>query len=81
MDDVTEDEKQAAGTRQAAGENARWLEGRGNLHRPISSLTMRDLDAIAAAAIAGWVCYRSTLRPQPADLLDTNETVRVLGAG
>jgi hypothetical protein len=47
---VTDDEWQAHTTREAAKAIGRWLEGRGGLHQPIRSLTMRDLEAMAARA-------------------------------
>jgi hypothetical protein len=47
---VSDDEWQAHTTREAAKAIGRWLEGRGGLHQPIRSLTMRDLEAMAARA-------------------------------
>jgi hypothetical protein len=47
---VTDDDWQAHVTREAAKAIGRWLEGRGGLHQPIHSLTMRDLEAMAARA-------------------------------
>ncbi len=47
---MTDDEWQAHTTREAAKAIGRWLEGRGGLHLPIRSLTMRDLEAMAARA-------------------------------
>jgi len=47
---VTDDEWQTHITREAAKAIGRWLEGRGGLHQPIRSLTMRDLEAMAARA-------------------------------
>lgn len=36
-----------------------WLEGRGRLHHPIATLTMTDLEAMAANAIACFVVMGS----------------------
>jgi len=47
---VTDDEWLAHITREAAKAIGQWLEGRGGLHQPIRSLTMRDLEAMAARA-------------------------------
>jgi len=47
---VTDDEWLAHTTREAAKAVGRWLEGRGGLQQPIRSLTMRDLEAMAAKA-------------------------------
>lgn len=47
---MTDDEWQAHTTREAAKAIGRWLEGRGRLQQPIRSLTMRDLEAMAAKA-------------------------------
>ena len=47
---MTDDEWQAHTTREAAKAIGRWLEGRGGLLQPIRSLTMRDLEAMAARA-------------------------------
>lgn len=50
---------QAFVTRQAAEEIGRWLEARGRLGRPVASLTMSDLEAMAAAAISRFVVLAS----------------------
>ncbi|MBN9021816.1 MAG: hypothetical protein J0H08_06945 [Rhizobiales bacterium] len=47
---MSDDEWQAHTTREAAKAIGRWLEGRGGLHQPIRSLTMRDLEAMAGRA-------------------------------
>ena len=47
---MTDDEWLAHTTREAAKAIGRWLEGRGGLQQPIRSLTMRDLEAMAARA-------------------------------
>ena len=52
---MTDDEWQAHVTREAAKAIGRWLEGRGRLHQPIRCLTMPDLEAMAANAIARFV--------------------------
>ncbi len=52
---MTDDEWQAHVTREAARAAGAWLEARGRLHRPIRSLTMRDLEAMAENAIARFI--------------------------
>lgn len=47
---MTDDEWLAHTTREAAKAIGTWLEGRGGLHQPIRSLTMRDLEAMAVRA-------------------------------
>ncbi|MFN4014756.1 MAG: hypothetical protein ACK4JB_05450 [Reyranella sp.] len=42
-------------TREAARAIGTWLEGRGRLHQPIASLTLADLEAMAANAISRFV--------------------------
>jgi len=56
---MTADEWQAHVTREAAREIGRWLEGRGRLHQPIATLTMADLEAMAANAIGRFVALAS----------------------
>jgi hypothetical protein len=56
---VTEDEWQAHVTREAAKEIGAWLEARGRLERPIRSLTIRDLEAMADNAISRFVVLAS----------------------
>ena len=63
---MTDDEWQAHTTREAAKAIGRWLEGRGGLHQPIRSLTMRDLEAMAARANDRFVVLAAArLREQP----------------
>jgi hypothetical protein len=63
---VTDDEWQAHTTREAAKAIGRWLEGRGGLHQPIRSLTMRDLEAMAAKANDRFVVLAAArIRDQP----------------
>jgi hypothetical protein len=68
---VTPDEWQAHVTREAAREIGRWLEGRGRLGMPVSSLTLADLEAMATAAICRFVVLGSErIRDQPEDSAD-----------
>jgi len=53
------DEWQAHVTRAAALEIGTWLEARGRLHQPIASLTLGDLEAMAANAISRWIVMQS----------------------
>jgi hypothetical protein len=65
---MTADEWQAFVTREAAMEIGRWLEGRGKLAAPVSSLTLADLEAMASAAICRFVLLGSDrIRAQPED--------------
>ena len=52
---MTEDEWQAHVTREAGREIGGWLEARGRLDRPIRSLTLRDLEAMADNAISRFI--------------------------
>jgi hypothetical protein len=56
---MTPDEWQAHVTRTAALEIGRWLEARGRLHHPIASLSLGDLEAMAARAISRWIVMQS----------------------
>ena len=56
---MTEDEWQAHVTREAAREIGGWLEARGRLDRPIRSLTLRDLEAMADNAISRFIVLAS----------------------
>jgi hypothetical protein len=58
---MTDDEWQAHITREAAKEIGRWLEakGAGRLKSPIASLTMADLEAMAANAISRFIVLAS----------------------
>ena len=56
---MTPDEWQAQVTRAAALEIGKWLEARGNLHQPIASLTLGDLEAMAVNAISRWIVLQS----------------------
>ena len=63
---MTDDDWQAHVTREAAKAIGRWLEGRGGLHQPIRSLTMRDLEAMAARANDRFVVLAAArIRDQP----------------
>jgi len=52
---MTSDEWQAHVTREAAKAMGEWLEGRGRLHHPIATLSLADLEAMAANAISRFV--------------------------
>jgi hypothetical protein len=68
---VNPDEWQAHVTREAAREIGRWLEGRGKLGAPLSSLTLTDLEAMASAAICRFVIMGSErIRDRPEDSAD-----------
>ncbi len=56
---MTDDEWQAHVTREAARAVGAWLEARGRLHRPIRSLTMPELEAMAENAIARFIVLAS----------------------
>ena len=56
---MTSDEWQAHVTHEAARAIGQWLEGRGRLHQPIATLTMTDLEAVAANAIGCFVVMGS----------------------
>jgi len=63
---VTDDEWQAHTTHEAAKAIGRWLEGRGGLYQPIRSLTMRDLETMAAKANDRFVVLAAErIRDQP----------------
>jgi len=63
---MTNDEWQAHVTREAAKAMGQWLEGRGRLHQPIASLTLSDLEAMAANAVARFIALAShRVRDQP----------------
>ncbi len=68
---MTDDEWQAHTTREAAKAIGRWLEGRGGLHQPIRSLTMRDLEAMAAKANDRFVVLAAArIRGEPESATD-----------
>ncbi|MEZ0468646.1 hypothetical protein [Phaeobacter sp. SYSU ZJ3003] len=56
---MTPDEWQAHVTREAAKEIGKWLEARGRLDRPIASLRLTDLDAMASVAISRFIVLAS----------------------
>lgn len=56
---MTPDEWQAHVTREAAMEIGKWLEARGRLDRPIASLRLTELDALASVAISRFVVMAS----------------------
>ncbi|MDG1128150.1 MAG: hypothetical protein P8N68_03540 [Paracoccaceae bacterium] len=56
---MTPDEWQAHVTRQAAKDIGKWLEARGRLDRPIASLRLTELDAMASVAISRFVVLAS----------------------
>lgn len=55
---MTENEWQAHVTHEAARAIGTWLEERGGLDRPIASLTMADLEAMAANVICCFTLMR-----------------------
>lgn len=64
---MTPDEWQAHVTREAVKEIGKWLEARGRLDRPIASLRLTDLDAMASVAISRFVVLASVkIREEPA---------------
>ena len=56
---MTPDEWQAHVTREAAKDIGRWLEARGRLDLPLSSLRLVELDAMASVAISRFVVLAS----------------------
>jgi hypothetical protein len=56
---MTDDEWQAHVNHEAAKAMGEWLEGRGGLDRPIRSLSMRDLEAMAQNAISVFIVKAS----------------------
>ena len=65
---MTDDEWQAHVTREAAREIGAWLEARGRLDRPISTLSLRDLEAMADNAISRFIVLASRrIREKPAE--------------
>ena len=56
---MTDDQWQAHVTREAAREIGRWLEGRGRLHQPITTLSLAELEGMATAAISRFVLLAS----------------------
>ncbi|NOX73764.1 MAG: hypothetical protein GXP03_09145 [Alphaproteobacteria bacterium] len=56
---MSPDEWQAHVTREAAKEIGKWLEARGRLNRPIASIRLTDLEAMASAAISRFVVLAS----------------------
>ena len=58
---MSEDEWQAHATREAAREMGEWLSARGaaKLRSPIASLTLQELEAMAAGAISRWIVLQS----------------------
>jgi hypothetical protein len=56
---VTDDKWQAHVIREAAKAIGEWLEGRPNLHQPIRSLRMSDLEAMAQNAISQFIVLTS----------------------
>ena len=64
---MTPDEWQAHVTREAAKDIGKWLEARARLDRPIASLRLTDLDAMASVAISRFVVLASVkIREEPA---------------
>jgi hypothetical protein len=65
---TSDDQWQAHVTREAAKAIGQWLEGRGRLHQPIATLTLAELEAMAATAISRFVVLGSQrIRECPED--------------
>lgn len=63
---MSPDEWQANVTREAAKEIGKWLEARGRLDRPIASLRLAELDAMASVAISRFIVLAShKIREEP----------------
>ena len=63
---MSPDEWQANVTREAAKEIGKWLEARGRLDRPIASLRLVELDAMASVAISRFIVLAShKIREEP----------------
>ena len=68
---MTDDEWQAYMTREAARAVGAWLEARGSLHQPITALTLRDLEALATAAVSRFVVLASErIKHRPTETVD-----------
>lgn len=64
---MTENEWLDHVTHKAAEAIGQWLERRGNLHRPINSLTMPELEGMAAAAISRYANLRTERQREEPD--------------
>jgi hypothetical protein len=63
---MSPDEWQANVTREAAKEIGKWLEAHGRLDRPIASLRLAELDAMASVAISRFIVLAShKIREEP----------------
>jgi len=60
-----DDAWQASVTREAAEAVGEWLVGRGGLERPIRTLVIGDLEAMAVAAISLWIKRSSERQASP----------------
>lgn len=72
------DQWQAHVTREAAKAIGQWLEGRGRLHQPIATLTLAELEAMAASAISRFVVLASQRIRECPD--DSEDLSRLLSA-
>ena len=64
---LSDDDWQAFTTRETAMAIGRWFEAGGKLERPIRTLTLRELEAIADRVISRWVVMSSIrLKERPA---------------
>jgi hypothetical protein len=71
---MTPDDWQAQVTRAAAQEIGTWLEARGRLDRPIASLTLSDLEALASVAIGRFVVLASQrVKAEPGQNMDLED--------
>ena len=65
-------------TREAPKPIGQWLEGRGRLHQPIATLTLAELEAMAASAISRFVVLASQRIRECPD--DSEDLSRLLSA-
>jgi hypothetical protein len=74
---MTDDEWQAHVNHEAAKAVGEWLEGRGGLGRPIHSLSMRDLEAMAQNAISVFIVKAShRIKERPSE--PASQTLSIL---
>ena len=71
---MTDDAWQAFVTTEAAKAIGTWLQARGRLHQPIAALTLRELEALAGAAISRFVVLASErIRERPDETADLRD--------
>jgi len=59
--------------RTAAQAVGRWLEENGRLQRPISSLSIEELEGVAMAAVSGWQDARIAQAKAEGDTAKVND--------